>query len=132
MTWVIRKNSSQHKALNTLRLGPKGLAEMRKMIDYTQSIQKFQDEVINFLSNGGFIKRQNERFFITERGDNALIEHGAPRKIYRGTIHHIPGPTYQGLEILISVQRPGADDHLEYPSRRSGKLYYRDGRVEDV
>ena len=132
MTWVIRKNSNQHKALQTMRIGPKNLTEMRKLIEYTKSIEKFQEEVVNFLSNGGFIKRHNERFYITERGDNILIEYGAPHKVAKGTIHYIPGPNYDGLELSISVQRPGADDHMKYPSRRGNRLYYRDGRVEDV
>ena len=105
---------------------------MRKLIEYTKSIEKFQEEVVNFLSNGGFIKRHNERFYITERGDNILIEYGAPHKVAKGTIHYIPGPNYDGLELSISVQRPGADDHMKYPSRRGNRLYYRDGRVEDV
>ncbi len=132
MTWVIRKNSGAHKALQTMRLGPRSLTEIKLAIEYKQSVERFQAEVMNILSNGGFVKRHNERFYITERGENTLIEYGAPRKIHRNTIHHIPGPSYDGLEILITVQRPGADDHMQYPSRRGNRLFYRDGRVEDV
>jgi hypothetical protein len=87
---------------------------------------------MNVLSNGGFIKRRDERFYITERGDTTLIDFGAPRKVHRGVIHHIPGPNYDGLELTISVQRQGADDHMQYPSRRGNKLFFRDGRVQDV
>lgn len=132
MTWVVRKNSMAHKALQTMRLGPKSLTEIKLEIGFSQSLQKFHSEVMNVLSNGGFIKRRDERFYITERGDTTLIDYGAPRKAHRGVIHHIPGPNYDGLELTISVQRQGADDHMQYPSRRGNKLFYRDGRVQDV
>lgn len=132
MTWVIRKNSNAHKALDTMRLGAKSLNEIKTMIGYEQSLQKFHSEVMNILTNGGFVKRRDERFYITERGDNTLIEYGAPRVVHRGVIHHIPCAPYDGIEIRISVQREGADDHLKYPSRRGGKLFFRDGSVQDV
>ncbi len=132
MTWVITKNSMAHKALYALRLAPKNLTEIKTLIDYKQSTERFTGTVLNILTNGSFVKRRDERFYITERGENTLIEYGAPRKIYHNTIHRIPGPSYDGLEILITVQRPGADDHMQYPSRRGNRLFYRDGRVEDV
>lgn len=132
MTWVIVKNTNAHKALHTMRLGAKSLTEIKNLIKYQGSINKFQADVMNILTNGGFVKRRDERFYITERGDNALIEHGAPRKINRENIHYISCAPYDGIEIKISVQRHGADDHMNYPSRRGNKLYYRDGRIEDV
>lgn len=132
MTWVITKNSMAHKALFCMRLAPKNLTEIKTLIDYKQSTEKFTGTVMNILTNGGFVRRRDERFYITERGENTLIEYGAPRIVVRGTIHHIPGPSYDGLEILITIQRPGADDHMKYPSRRGEKLYFRDGRVQDV
>jgi hypothetical protein len=132
MTWVIRKNSNVHYALQTMRLGPKSLTEIKRMINYKKSIEAFQSEIMNVLSNGGFIKRRDERFYITERGDMTLVDYGAPKKPVKHPVIQIEGPNYRGLELTVSVQRQGADDHMQYPSRRGNKLFFRDGRVQDV
>ena len=35
-------------------------------------------------------------------------------------------------ELTLPAVRPGADDHLEYPSRRGNTLYFKNGRTEKV
>lgn len=132
MTWVIRKNSMVHYALQTMRLGPKSLTEIKRMINFRKPIDIFQSEVMNVLSNGGYIKRRDERFYITERGETTLVDYGAPKRPASHMVTKIDGPNYLGLELKVSVQRPGADDHMQYPSRRGNKLFYRNGRVQNV
>lgn len=39
---------------------------------------------------------------------------------------------YHCPELSLPAVRPGADNHMEYPSRRGNTLYYRDGRTERI
>lgn len=132
MTWIIRKNSQPHQALQTMRLGAKSLTEIKRLINYRSPLEKFQASVMNTLTNAKLVVRRDERFHLTEKGEDLLVEYGAPRKVLRTTIVTGPSPLYDGLELRVSVQRPGADDHMKYPSRRGNRLYFRDGRVQDV
>jgi hypothetical protein len=36
--------------------------------------------------------------------------------------------TYSGADLTAPATRPGADDHMEHPSRRGNTLVYRDGK----
>jgi len=35
-------------------------------------------------------------------------------------------------ELTLPAVRSGADDHLEYPSRRGNTLYFKNGRTEKI
>lgn len=50
----------------------------------------------------------------------------APRTVVNSAVRE----TYQAEELKNS--RQGADKHEEVPSRRGNRLYYRDGRVEEL
>lgn len=40
--------------------------------------------------------------------------------------------SYHPAELSAPAIRPGADDHMQYPSRNGNTLQYRDGREEKV
>ena len=40
--------------------------------------------------------------------------------------------SYHPTELSAPATRPGADDHMEHPSRRGNTLRYRDGREERI
>ena len=40
--------------------------------------------------------------------------------------------SYHPTELSAPAIRPGADDHMKYPSRNGNTLTYRDGRTEKV
>jgi len=40
--------------------------------------------------------------------------------------------SYHPHELSAPATRPGADDHMQYPSRNGNTLTYRDGRTERV
>jgi len=40
--------------------------------------------------------------------------------------------SYHPHELSAPATRPGADDHMQYPSRRGNTLCYRDGREERI
>ena len=40
--------------------------------------------------------------------------------------------SYHPTELSAPAIRPGADDHMKYPSRSGNTLTYRDGRIEGL
>lgn len=127
----ITRSSALHKALQLLNLAPRSLSEVKRLIEYKKSMDQFQADVMNILSNAGMIRRRDQQFYITPAGEQELRRLGV-------TVKKVPSVTSPhrisnvnssvGLETVKMPTRPGADDHMLHPSRRGNVLYYRDGR----
>jgi hypothetical protein len=95
------------------------------------SMQRFFQYVIDPLKKDGFVKNLDGFWFITKTGEERLFDLGPTKKIrVRNHKEDLVKTTYDGAELRNMVTRPGAQDFLNYPSRRFNQLHYRDGRVE--
>lgn len=127
----ITRSSALHKALQLMNLAPRSLTEIKRLIEYRHPIEKFQADVMNILSNAGMIRRRDQQFYITPAGEQELQRLGVTVKKVPSvnSPHRISNINSSvGLETIKTPTRPGADDHMMYPSRRGNVLYYRDGR----
>lgn len=126
------KNSKIHQALDCLYRLPMDPTELKRAINFTDSFSKFDAMVINPLINERFAVRKDLKYFITPSGLEKLMNLGQIKQRIPNSTKVIGSGTYDGAELRKSVERPGADDHLKYPSRQNNRLHYRDGRVEYV
>jgi hypothetical protein len=126
------KNSKIHQALDCLYRMPMGPTELKRAINFTDSTPKFDAAIINPLINERFAVRKDLKYFITPSGLDKLMDLGQIKQRIPNSSKVIGNGIYDGAELRKSVERPGADDHLKYPSRQNDRLHYRDGRIEHV
>jgi len=126
------KNSKIHQALDCLYRLPMNGMEIKKTINFSDSMSKFEASIIVPLINERFAVRKDMKYFLTPSGQDKLMELGQIKHRIPNSSKVVGTGTYDGAELRKNVERPGADDHLEYPSRRGNNLYFRDGRVEAV
>lgn len=126
------KNSKIHQALDCLYRLPMGPTELKRAINFLDSTAKFDATIINPLINERFAVRKDLKYFITPSGLDKLMDLGQIKQRIPNASKVVGHGTYDGAELRKSVERPGADDHLKYPSRYNDRLHYRDGRVEHL
>lgn len=126
------KNSKIHQALDALYRLPMGPSELKKAINFMDSTTKFDASIIVPLINERFAVRKDLKYFITALGQDKLMELGQIKQRIPNASKIAGSGHYDGAELRKSVERPGADDHLKYPSKRGNNLYFRDGRVDHV
>lgn len=126
------KNSKIHQALDALYRLPMTPTELKKTINFTDSTSKFDASIVVPLINERFAVRKDLKYFITPLGQDKLMDLGQIKQRIPNASKIAGSGHYDGAELRKNVERPGADDHLEYPSRRGDNLYYRDGRVGHV
>ena len=126
------KNSKIHHALDALYRLPMGPTELKRAIGFTESMPRFDATIVNPLINERFAVRKDLKYFITPHGQDKLMELGQIKKKLPNSSKVIGSGHYDGAELRKKVERPGADDHMKYPSRQNDRLHYRDGRVEHV
>ena len=126
------KNSKIHHALDCLYRLPMGPTELKRAINFTESTSRFDATIVNPLINERFAVRKDLKYFITPLGQDKLMDLGQIKKKLPSAGKVVGTGSYDGAELRKSVERPGADDHLKYPSRQNDRLHYRDGRVEHV
>jgi len=126
------KNSKIHQALNVLAFIPMGDMELKKKIDFTSSMPRFQEHIIMPLTNGGYVHREQSHYKITEAGKDLLEYLGHIKIKLPASAKFVPFGSYDGADILKPSVRVSGDDHFRCPSRRGDMLFYRDGRVEAV
>lgn len=124
------KNSKIHQALDCLYRLPMNGAEIKKTINFNDSMPKFEASIIVPLINERFAVRKDMKYFLTPAGQDKLMELGQIKQRIPNSSKVVGTGHYDGAELRKSVERPGADDHMKYPSRMNNRLYYRDGRVE--
>jgi hypothetical protein len=126
------KNSKIHQALDCLYRLPMGPSELKRAINFSDSTSRFDASIIVPLINEKFVVRKDMKYFITPLGQDKLMDLGQIKQRIPNSSKIVGSGTYDGAELRKSVERPGADDHLKYPSRMNDRLHYRDGRVEYV
>lgn len=126
------KNSKLHQALDVLSRMPTGESELKRKINFTASVPRFNEAVLMPLTNDKFVTRLHMLYKITPLGEEALQELGRIKSVLPATTKFVPDGSYDGKELSVACVRPSGDDHFMHPSRRNDMLYYRDGRVEAV
>ena len=126
------KNSKIHQALDCLYRMPMNAVELKLAIKFNESNPRFDASIILPLINERFAVRKDLKYFITPHGQDKLMELGQIKKKLPNSSKVIGSGHYDGAELRKKVERPGADDHMKYPSRQNDRLHYRDGRVEHV
>jgi hypothetical protein len=122
--------SKIHQALCKLELGGMDPMTLRKAIDFKESSANFDRSIIQPLVNDRMINRMDLNYFITPEGVSRLDNMG--RFVKRRLARREKAEWTLYIPSEAPSVRPHADDHFAYASRRGNKLYYRDGRVEDV
>lgn len=124
------RNSMLHKALDVLSRTPMTEQELKRAIQFTASVPRFNQHIIIPLSNNGMTKRRDSVYHLTPVGEETLQTLGRIKIRMPNAGKFMPSGDYDGAELMIAAVRNGADDHMQLPSRVGDKLFYRDGRVE--
>ena len=123
--------SKIHQALERINKSSVTAQELKKEINYTESILRLEEFIITPLLSDGYIRRgETVNFYspliITPKGEEKYLSMGmvkrhAPRV---EKINRLNG-TYDGKELKAFTGRPGAMDHEKYPSLMAEGLVYR-------
>lgn len=115
-----------HKAIYSLSLCPKTAIDLRRNIDFQESMPRMFESVINPAIEDGLISSVGEMLYLTQRGQDKLAEMGPPRQTPKATpkISKMEG-TYTGSDLRQLAVRPGAYDFLQHPSLIGGRRYER-------
>jgi hypothetical protein len=126
------KNSKLHQALDALSRESLNESDLKRKINFSASVPRFNEAVLIPLSNEKYITRVHMLYKITELGEETLQDLGRIKSVLPPTTKFVPKGDYDGKELSMACVRPSGDDHFHCPSRRNDMLYYRDGRVEAV
>lgn len=128
-----KRGSRIHMVLDRLARLPISMHTFRIDMSFPESMSRIKQSIIEPLIRSRYMELVDEMYRITPSGLEKLHELGVvkPRLTPATSINRMEGH-YDGKELRVSVERAGADDHMKYPSRRNGNLYYKDGRVEAV
>jgi hypothetical protein len=126
------KNSKLHQALDVLSRMPIGESDLKRKINFSASVPRFNEAVLIPLTNDKFVTRVHMLYKITPLGEEALQELGRIKVMLPATTKFVPEGDYDGGELSMACVRRSGDDHFQCPSRRDNMLFYRDGRVEAV
>ena len=124
------RNSMLHRALDVLSRTPMTEQELKRTIQFTSSVPRFNQHIIIPLTNNFMTKRRDSVYHLTQTGEDTLQTLGRIKIRMPSTEKFIPTGSYDGHELKVSAVRRGADDHMMLPSRVGDKLFYRDGRTE--
>ena len=124
------KNSKLHHALDVLSMSPLIELDLKRKINYTSSVPRFNQHVIIPLLTQKFIHREGPLYKITSAGDDMLRSLGRIKIKLPASSKFVPTGSYDGKELTKGAVRASGDDHFKWPSRRGDMLFYRDGRVE--
>ena len=125
------RNSRIHQTLASLHLMPRNARELLKMTGWSESMGRFEESVLNPLTNDRYATRVGIMYTITAAGEEKLVEMGgvklplpkAAQKPYE--FRRLDLGDYRKAAV-----RPGADDHEQCPSLVGDRRIWRDGRVE--
>lgn len=126
------KNSKLHQALDALSRQPLNESELKRKINFTASVIRFNQNIVVPLVNDKFVTRVHMLYRITPLGEEMLQDLGRIKAVLPATTKFVSEGDYEGKELSMACVRTSGDDHFMYPSRRNDSLFYRDGRVEAV
>jgi len=126
--------SKIHMALERIYLSGLTAQDLRKEINYKESILRLEEFIISPLIFDGFVVKENRTDFhphlvVTKAGEQKYISMG-PVKIRKPKVDRISNlvGTYAGLELKPFEGRPGSMDHMKYPSLMGEVRFYRVGK----
>ena len=138
-TGKVVANAGSHRILYALSYGAHTSKELKNIVGAINSVSRFDGEYMARLISNGFVARDNDYWHLTKPGREKLDQLGPARGLrLRGSMatKRISGFTsaeiYDPAKYPSTPRRPGAEDFLEAPSRMGDKLYYRDGRIENL
>lgn len=137
-TGKVVANAGSHRILDALADGPKHLLELKLIVGAINSRSRFQSEYMGRMLENGYVRQDKEGMWhLTKSGRKKYDEIGPVARIVRP---EVAGPRLanNGLEVrhtLVEKPQPmraGAMDFAKLPSRIGNKLYYPDGRIEEI
>jgi hypothetical protein len=113
----MRLTLQHHNLLNRLTTGPKDI-KFFSHGDTHSHLGHHYSRWLPDLQLHGYVVEIDEKWHITNAGRKALENKYKPQssKIGNGTTHEI----YDGKELSVRIDRPGAYDFLNHPSLYSG------------
>lgn len=134
-TGSIVRNAGSHRILFALTEGFRTSKELKNIVGAINSISRFDGEYMARLIDSGLVERVGDLWRLTDAGSDRIAVLGPPegycKKKERGLPNYLEREVYDPKGDQPTY-RPGALDHLKYPSRIGNKLFYRDGRVEEI
>jgi hypothetical protein len=124
------RNSMLHRALDVLSHSPLNELDLKRSIGFSASMPRFNQHIMIPLTNNSMVKRRETVYHITPAGEETLQTLGRIKIRMNSTTKFVPTGSYDGHELKVAAVRPGADNHMQLPSRVGDTLFYRDGRVE--
>lgn len=128
-----KRGTRIHFVLDRLSRLPIPVETFRLDMSLLESTARVNESIIEPLLRSNYMELKDGKYHITPSGLNKLHELGfvKPRLTPSAQINRMEGH-YDGKELRVSIDRRGADDHMQHPSRRNDSLYFKDGRVEAV
>jgi hypothetical protein len=124
------RGSLIHQAIEAIERQPRSPNQLRTVLDNI-SIARFNQYVTEPLLKDGFALLNGDVMYLTALGREKFSELGMCKSrlppSHKAEMLHT---TYDGKELKMAAVRPGADNHMGFPSRVNDTLRYRDGRVE--
>jgi hypothetical protein len=84
---------------------------------------------LSALQEKGYVVQVDKKWMTTPHGKKALADYKNPRSKSRQITNSAVKEVYDGAEMLSRIQRRGAYDFLNCPSRVGGSLIYRPDAV---
>ena len=126
------RGSLIHQALEKISRQHMSALEWRQLTTKKPMVD-FQTKAIDPLIADGYVTTRNKMYVITRDGEEYLETLGRVKMQLPNTqVHHTMNTTYDGAELKKRPDRPNAERFLDYPSRVSGRLFYRNGTVGAV
>jgi len=126
------RNSMLHRALDVLSHSPLNELDLKRAIGFSASVPRFNQHIMIPLTNNFMVKRRETVYHLTQTGEETLDTLGRIKIKLQSSTKFVPTGSYDGHELKGAAVRPGADNHMQLPSRVGNSLFYRDGRVEAV
>ena len=126
ITDKIVRGAGSHRILLALLDRARSSRDLKRVVGAVNGVSRFRGDYMDRLVANGFVFEADAMWFITELGRQKCAQVGTERR------PDVAGPrTAVFVAAKIErppVRRPGAEDFLNWPSRRGNTLYFRDGR----
>lgn len=137
-TGKVVANAGSHRILDALASGPKDLLELKNVVGAINSRARFESEYMGRMLENGYVRRDEDGFWhSTDEGRKKYEELGPVLAKFKPMVAG-PRIANNGLEITHTLMekpqpvRSGGLDFAKLPSRVGNRLYYPDGRIEEI
>jgi hypothetical protein len=116
---------SESIILSRLSAGPRSEIDLSK----DNALSVHMPYYLSSLQEKGYVVQIDKKWMTTPHGKKALAEYKNPRSKSRQIVNSAMRSTYDGAELRSRVQRRGAYDFLNCPSKMGDVLVYRPDAV---